>query len=51
MSLISVTPSQKNNVILIKQTNRCETIQRTTFGTFRTRGGSFMSTEKLLGVL
>lgn len=47
MSLIFVTPSQKNNAILIKQTNRHETIKRTTLGTSRTGGGSFMSIEKL----
>lgn len=51
MSLIFVTPSQKNNVILIKLTNRPETIQRITFGTFRTGGTNFIRVEKLLGVL
>lgn len=46
-----VTQSQKNNMILIKQTKRPETIQRTLFSTLRTEEKSFFRVNKLLCVL
>lgn len=49
--LLFVIQSQKNNVILMKQTCRPKAIQRTPFGTARTEGKSFVRIKKFLCVL
>lgn len=45
--LLFMIQSQKNNVILIKQTSRPKAIQRTPFGTARTEGKSLVRVKKL----